>query len=66
MPRWRARRAERPGLAAAKEAVCRARAAREEATARQPEVSQQAGRLRELRQENHFAESIRLALEGGR
>lgn len=63
MRQRRGRRAAR--LAEAEAAVARARHARAEATARRPEVTAVAARLRRLREENHFAEAIERALRGG-
>ncbi|MCG6493451.1 hypothetical protein [Kitasatospora sp. A2-31] len=48
------------------EALRRAEQARTEALARSAEVAETAERLRECRSQNHFAERIRLSLEGGR
>nr|BEK68867.1 hypothetical protein KPHV_60940 [Kitasatospora purpeofusca] len=47
------------------EALRRAERARTEGLARAVEVEETAERLRQCRSENHFAERIRLSLEGG-
>lgn len=66
LERMRRRRGERAArLAEAEAAVARARRARDEAAARRPEVAEVTGRLRTLRQQNHFAEMIERALRGG-
>jgi hypothetical protein len=49
----------------ADEALAEARREREEAQARREEVKSIAARLRDLREANHFAESIRRALGEG-
>ncbi len=54
-----------PGQRAAEGALDRAREARQAAEARRPAVRAAVERLRAERQENHFAERIRHALEGG-
>lgn len=54
-----------PGQREAVEALRRAEQACEEGRARAEEVAETAERLRECRRENHFAERIRLSLEGG-
>jgi hypothetical protein len=62
----RHRRGERAArLAEAEAAVARARTAHREATERRPEVHAVAERLRRLREQNHFAEMISRALQGG-
>ena len=54
-----------PGQRAAEDALDRAEAALEAAEARRPLVETVAAHLRAARAENHFAERIRDALEGG-
>ncbi|MEU4256252.1 hypothetical protein AB0F84_08730 [Streptomyces fradiae] len=54
-----------PGQRAAEGALDRAREARQAAEARRPLVEAVAERLRATRAENHFAERIKAALEGG-
>jgi hypothetical protein len=56
---------ETPGQRAAEGALERAKCARQEAEERQPYVDAAVSRLRTARAENHFAERIRAALEGG-
>lgn len=63
MKQRRGRRVARTAEADA--ALVRAQAARREAVARGPEVTAVTGRLRELRERNHFAEMIERALRGG-
>lgn len=53
-----------PGQRAADRAVERAKEARREAEERRPEVDEAAGKLREIRERNHFAEMFRAAIEG--
>lgn len=60
------RRDERtPGQRAADGALVRAQHARQEAEDRRPVVVAVVQRLRAERHENHFADRIRAALEGG-
>ncbi|MGW4810567.1 DUF7620 family protein [Kitasatospora cineracea] len=65
---WRRRRKGIPtrGQQAASSALYRAECARDVARERAPLVSEAAAVLREARAANHFAERIRLTLEGGR
>jgi hypothetical protein len=76
IPAWLRRRSSRVSLVRqhprptagqreAVEALRRAEQARDEALARSVEVAETAASLRECRRENHFAERIRLSLEGG-
>ncbi|WP_431781691.1 DUF7620 family protein [Streptomyces chumphonensis] len=62
----RRRREQRAGQRAADAALTRAHLARAAAESCRPEVTHLAARLRQLRHQNHFAESIRAAMEGGR
>ncbi|WP_282204558.1 DUF7620 family protein [Kitasatospora fiedleri] len=55
-----------PGQQAARSALYRAECDRLEAEGRAPVAAEVARELRALRVENHFAERIRLSLEGGR
>ncbi|BFP50039.1 hypothetical protein KCMC57_64070 (plasmid) [Kitasatospora sp. CMC57] len=65
---WRRRRRGVPtrGQQAASSALHRAECARDAGHERAPLVSEAAAELRAARRENHFAERIRLTLEGGR
>lgn len=64
---WRAcSRRMTPGQVAAKAALYRAECDRQEAEERAPQAAAVVRELRELRVRNHFAETIRLTLEGGR
>ena len=60
---WPWRRHRHPG--SADEALAEARREREEARARRSEVKSIASQLRDMREANHFAESIRRALGEG-
>jgi hypothetical protein len=63
---WIKRRHGDPaGQAAADAALERAQDARREAADRAPEVTAVVGRLRAIRERNHFAEMINSALRGG-
>ena len=55
-----------PGQREAEKALSRAREARREVEAHRSVVSHVAARLARERQQNHFAEIFRSALEGGR
>lgn len=55
-----------PGQREAVEALRRTEQACEEGRARAVEVAETVASLRECRQENHFAERIAAALDGGR
>lgn len=59
-------RPETPGQKEADSALTRAVEARREVQAHGPAVSRIAARLAREREENHFAELFRAALEGGR
>ena len=52
------------GQKAAESALRRAQADRQDAEDRQPAVSEAAGALRQIRQENHFAARFRASIEG--
>lgn len=54
-----------PGQQAANKALFRAQKARREAESHGPAVTEVARRLARERQQNHFAELFRAALEGG-
>jgi hypothetical protein len=54
-----------PGQKEAERALSRTQDARQEILANRPEVTHRASRLKRERQENHFAELFRAALEGG-
>jgi len=63
--RIRRRRRDRVNrLAEAEAAVTRARKAQQEAKERRPEVHAVVARLKQLREENHFAEAIERAMRG--
>lgn len=64
---WRRRRRgiPTPGQLAAQTALYRTECARQEAEERAPAAAEINAALRELRVTNHFAERIRLSLEGG-
>ncbi|MCE7081142.1 hypothetical protein [Streptomyces sp. ST2-7A] len=64
--RWLVGRRRRAECPEAEAALARARSALEEARARRPEVTEIAGRLRQLRHENHLAARMRAALYEGR
>lgn len=64
--RRRLRGGPTPGQEAAAAALYRAECAREEDHKRDPLVSRAGAELREARTANHFAERIRLTLDGGR
>lgn len=65
LTRMRRRRGERAArLAEAEAAVARAQVAQREAEDRRPEVHAVVARLRRLREENHFAETIERAMRG--
>ena len=53
-----------PGQREAAQALQRAECARDLAAARACEVAEEAERLRQLRNRNHFAEAIRLSMGG--
>lgn len=55
-----------PGQKEAESALSRAQKARREVEAYRPAVNRVAERLARERQRNHFAETFRAALEGGR
>jgi hypothetical protein len=55
-----------PGQREAERALSRAEEARREVEAHRPAVSRLAQRLAREREQNHFAEMFRAALEGGR
>ena len=59
-------RPESPGMREAESALDRARAARQEVERARPAVDKVAARLAREREQNHFAEMFRAALEGGR
>ena len=59
-------REETPGQQAASSALHRAQNARQQAEEQRHTVSEAARRLRQIREQNHFAEMIRIALEGDR
>ena len=59
-------REETPGQQAASSALHRAQHARRKAEEQRGAVSEAAQRLRQVREQNHFAEMIRIALEGDR
>ncbi|MEW2518120.1 DUF7620 family protein [Actinacidiphila alni] len=59
------RRGESAGQVEAREALARAREAREQVARTAPEVAAVAARLRELRTQNHFAELFEAAFRGG-
>lgn len=59
-------RSETPGHREAKTALSRAQQARREVEAHRQAVAHIAARLARERQQNHFAEMFRSALEGGR
>ena len=52
------------GQKAAESALRRAEADRKDAEDRQPAVTEAAGALRQIRQENHFAARFRASIEG--
>jgi hypothetical protein len=54
-----------PGQQAAASAIRRIEDAQEAAERRQSEVSRQAGLMRRLQRDNHFAEKFERALRGG-
>jgi len=54
-----------PGQQAAASAIRRIEDAQEKAEKRQSEVSRQAGLMRRLQRDNHFAEKFDQALRGG-
>lgn len=58
-------RPETPGQKAAEKALSRSRDAREEIQSQWAEVTHRSARFRTERQQNHFAELFRNALEGG-
>lgn len=55
-----------PGQREAESALSRSREARKKIQANWPEVNHRSTRFRNEREQNHFAEMFRQALEGGR